>query len=115
MEPAAQNHSFGVTRLRLISVNQVAMYPDIDEGGSPAVDVTKSLESIHAWLQDLSDSDASTDGNLSPDADFTSRSEEHVSLPATFDAEEERQAGRIVRAAALKTPLVTRHHKHSFF
>eukprot|EP00331_Platyophrya_macrostoma_P008503 CAMPEP_0176431878 /NCGR_PEP_ID=MMETSP0127-20121128/15060_1 /TAXON_ID=938130 /ORGANISM="Platyophrya macrostoma, Strain WH" /LENGTH=176 /DNA_ID=CAMNT_0017813941 /DNA_START=73 /DNA_END=603 /DNA_ORIENTATION=- len=105
----------GSSKLRLVSVNQVAMYPDVDEGGSPAVDATKSLESINAWLQNLSESDASTDGNLSPDADFNCHTDEAISLPATYDAEEERHAGRVVRAIALRTPLVERHTKKSFF
>jgi hypothetical protein len=85
----------------------------IDEGGSPAVDLTKSQESVREWMGDLEDS-ADDVTFLSEDVQDTKPNDPNIMLaslvvlaPASYyDAEEEatRPKRRIVSSLTLETP-----------
>lgn len=85
----------------------------IDEGGSPAVDVTKSQDSVREWIEHLQ---GSTDDitEISADVEDTKPADPNITLASMyvlaptsyFDAEEEaaRPKRRVVSALMLETP-----------
>eukprot|EP00455_Lapot_gusevi_P006605 TRINITY_DN12814_c0_g1_i6.p1 TRINITY_DN12814_c0_g1~~TRINITY_DN12814_c0_g1_i6.p1 ORF type:complete len:155 (+),score=32.40 TRINITY_DN12814_c0_g1_i6:74-538(+) len=91
----------------------------IDEGGSPAVDLTKSQESVREWMGDLEES-ADDVTFISADIEDTKPNDPNIMLasmvilaPASYyDAEEEatRPKRRIVSSMQLETPKLPFKH-----
>lgn len=94
----------------------------IDEGGSPAVDVTKSQESVREWMGDLEDS-ADDITFISADIVDTKPNDPNITLaslqvlaPASYyDAEEDatQPKRKMVSALMLETPKLPMRHNNT--